>query len=289
MLPGEVDATIFETHVALLAAEFNVMTLGDACVRLMRGDLPPRAACITFDDGYADNAEIALPILKRYGLPATFFVAAGFSDGGVMFNDAVIESLRSAPKGTFDFEAAALGRYMIEDDASRRAAADAIIARLMYRSIDERERALGVLTDTLRTSLPRGLMMNPAQIRRLCDEGMEIGGHTQCHPILATLDDGAARAEIVGGKKRLEDIVGSRIAVFAYPNGKPGRDYGRRDVQLVKDAGFLAAVSTARGIAGRGSDVYQLPRFAPWDRNVAKLHLRLILASRQMRVAATAD
>jgi peptidoglycan/xylan/chitin deacetylase (PgdA/CDA1 family) len=120
-------------------------------------------------------------------------------------------------------------------------------------------------------------MMRPAQIKRLYDEGMEIGGHTVNHPILAVLDAQEARAEITGGKHRLEEITGAPVTLFAYPNGKPGEDYGPRDVELVKKAGFAAAVSTRSGVAGRGSDVFQLPRFGPWDRNPRRLGARLLL------------
>jgi peptidoglycan/xylan/chitin deacetylase (PgdA/CDA1 family) len=129
----------------------------------------------------------------------------------------------------------------------------------------------------MRTTPPKDLMMRPAQIKRLHDEGMEIGGHTVNHPILAVLDAQEARAEIVGGKHRLEEITGAPVTLFAYPNGKPGQDYGPRDVELVKKAGFAGAVSTRSGVAGRGSDVFQLPRFGPWDRNPRRLGARLLL------------
>ena len=120
-------------------------------------------------------------------------------------------------------------------------------------------------------------MMRPAQIKRLHDAGMEIGGHTINHPILAMLDDEEARAEIVGGKHRLEEITGAPVTLFAYPNGKPDKDYGPRDVGLVREAGFAAAVSTIGGVANRSSDLFQLPRFSPWDRNPRRLGVRLLL------------
>ena len=88
---------------------FNVIPLLDAVRHSAAGTLPPRAACITFDDGYADNAEVALPILQRHKLHATFFVATGFLNGGRMWNDTIIELVRRAPDGVLDFSAFGLG------------------------------------------------------------------------------------------------------------------------------------------------------------------------------------
>jgi len=105
--------------------------------------------------------------------------------------------------------------------------------------------------------------MRPAQIKRLHDEGMEIGGHTVNHPILAMLDEEEARAEIVGGKRQLEEIIGAPVTLFAYPSGKPGRDYGPRDVRLVKEAGFVAAVSTIGGVANRAATFSSCRVLAP--------------------------
>jgi peptidoglycan/xylan/chitin deacetylase (PgdA/CDA1 family) len=276
ILHDEIDAATFTGHLEMLAAEFNVLPLGEACVLLARGTLPARAACITFDDGYADNEQNALPILKRFGLPATFFVSTGLSEGGIMFNDGVIEAVRRAPAGTHDLSALGLGSHCLGDSASRRAAVDALIGLLRYRPPDELGPLVEQLAAAMRSTLPQNLMMSPAQIRRLHEDGMEIGGHTISHPILTVLDEAQARAEIVGGKHRLEEITGAPVTLFAYPNGKPGRDYGPRDVELVKQAGFAAAVSTVLGVARRGSDIFQLPRFLAWDKHPLRLGLRVL-------------
>src|SRR5258708_34089794 len=122
ILHDEIDSATFERHMALVAADSNVLPLGEACARLLRGALPPRAACITFDDGYADNDRLALPILKRFGLQATFFVATGFSDDGIMFNDGVIEAVRRAPAGTHDLSRLGPGGASGDQSPSPRAA-----------------------------------------------------------------------------------------------------------------------------------------------------------------------
>jgi peptidoglycan/xylan/chitin deacetylase (PgdA/CDA1 family) len=279
MLHGEIDAAGFEDHMALLAANFNVLSLAEACERLATGSLPARAVSITFDDGYADNEQVALPILERFGLCATFFISTGFSAGGMMFNDLVIEALRAAPSGHHDLSRFGLGELDLSDMLSRRAASDKVIAALMHRPLSDRQALVQGVTEGLAYPGPRAtMMMTPTQIERLHRKGMEIGAHTVKHPILRSISDGEARAEIVESKRTLEDITGAPVTLFAYPNGKPGRDYDLRHVQLVKQAGFAAAVSTTPGIARHGSDVFQLPRFGPWERNTRRLGARLLLS-----------
>ena len=276
ILHDVVDASTFEAHMVFLKREFNVLPLGEASARLARGGLPARAACITFDDGYANNEQVALPILNRVGIPATFFIATGFLDGEVMFNDAVIEVIRTAPDGTHDLAALDLPAYALSDSGTRRAAIDDLIERLKYRPLTERSTLVERLAGKTGGKLPTDLMMAPAQIRRLHDRGMEIGSHTINHPILLRLDDNAARSEIVGSKRRLEEITDAPVTLFAYPNGKPGTDYGPQHVRMVRDAGFASAVSTVSAAAEGGSDLFELPRFSPWDRSPRRLALRLL-------------
>jgi peptidoglycan/xylan/chitin deacetylase (PgdA/CDA1 family) len=278
MLHDEIDAVTLEAHMRLLASEFQVIPLSEACGRLTGGKLPARAVCVTFDDGYANNETVALPLLRRLGISATFFVATGYSNGGIMFNDAVIEAARRATAGTHDLSCLGLGIHELRDIASRRVAVDTIIAKLKYRPVAERKAAAEQLAETLQVALPKNLMLSSTQIRRLHDAGMEIGAHTVNHPILAQLGDDEARAEIFGSKRALEEITGASVTMFAYPNGKPGRDYGPQHVRMVREAGFGAAVSTCGGVAHRGNDLFQLPRFSPWDRNSLRLGVRLLVS-----------
>ncbi|WP_163360867.1 polysaccharide deacetylase family protein, partial [Escherichia coli] len=85
-----------------LRSWFNVLPLDEAAQRLKDGSLPARAAALSFDDGYADNHDIALPLLQKHGLPCSFFIATGFLDGGRMWNDTLIESIRLSTKPLLD-------------------------------------------------------------------------------------------------------------------------------------------------------------------------------------------
>lgn len=270
------DANAFERQMALLANNFVVLPLAEAVKRLKDGRLPGGAVCVTFDDGYADNAEIALPILKRWGIPATFFVTTSFLKGGCMWNDSIIESVRSASGPVLDLTPIGIGCHSIESYTQRRHLVNRVLTELKYLSPDDRLERVAQIAEIASAELPDRLMMIPEQIRELSNAGMEIGGHTVSHPILASIDDNAACTEIAQGKEELSSIVRAPVRFFAYPNGKPGRDYQSRHVRIVRSAGFEAAVSTSWGAANQATDVYQLPRFTPWDRNPGRFMLRLI-------------
>jgi peptidoglycan/xylan/chitin deacetylase (PgdA/CDA1 family) len=130
-------------------------------------------------------------------------------------------------------------------------------------------------------------MMRDDQVRELRGAGMEIGAHTVSHPILARLGDADAKREITDAGRALADVLREPIRLFAYPNGHPGRDYSAAHVRMVRDAGYSAAVSTARGVATTGADVFQLPRFTPWDRSAGKFAARLIQNYRNARPELT--
>ena len=275
IFPGEVTHEDFRRQLRAVKRSCRVLPLLDA-VRLARaGRLPPRAACITFDDGYADNAEIALPILQEEGLHATFFIATGYLNGGRMWNDTVIEAMRRAPPGMLELGALGLGSYLLEGPDSRRQAIQALIGQLKYLPMAERQAQVERLAQAVGQPLPDDLMMSTAQLLRLRDAGMGLGAHTVGHPILARLPLEQARAEMARGKAELEQLLGQPVPLFAYPNGKPGEDYGPEHVALARELGFEAAVSTAWGRAAPSVDYFQMPRFTPWDRGQGRFVLRL--------------
>lgn len=281
LFPEEVDAATFDVLCSWVKSMFEVLPLDEAVRLRARGALPARAAAITFDDGYRDNHDVALPILARHRLPATFFIATGYLGGGRMFNDTVIESVRHSVLEEVDLRPlgldglAANPRIELRTPKQRRALIDDLLRAIKYRPVDERV-SLGVaLADCLRCSLPNDLMMSASQVASLYRAGMQIGAHTVSHPILAGLDDDQARDEIVRGKRYLEDLLGVSVGLFAYPNGKPGSDFSDRSVALVRETGFDAAFTTAWGAARGKDDAMRLPRFTPWDRSRARFALRM--------------
>jgi peptidoglycan/xylan/chitin deacetylase (PgdA/CDA1 family) len=276
--PEETTARVFEGHMSVLRRFFRVLPLEEAVERLAEGTLPARAACVTFDDGYRDNYTTALPILARQKLPATFFIASGYiAEPGVMWNDILIEALRTARSSRIDLGAFDLGAHVLDSWDSRRAAFRSLVRQIKYRPAAEREEVVRSIAKQCGATVPRCLMMSRDEVAQMHAAGMSIGAHTMTHPILRQVTPAEARREIADGRAFLEGVIGRKVTLFAYPNGRPGEDYDDSHVDLVRDAGFAAAVSTRAAMASRDSDFFQLPRFSAWDR-AAPVFLARMLA-----------
>ena len=275
LLPTEPDAADFEARMRWVKVNFNVLPLPEAVQCLREDSLPKRALAITFDDGYADNYCIALPILQRLGLPATFFIATGFLDGGCMFNDVVIEAVRRATEPDLELDDLGLGHHPLGSDESRTRTIDRILQTLKYFEPERRHKAALEIARRAGARVPTKLMMTSAQVRALHEAGMTVGAHTVTHPILAEVSDRQARDEMATGRAQLERITGAPVRVFAYPNGRPIRDYRPQHAAMAREVGFEAAVSSAWGAARPGDDLFQIPRFTPWDRANWQFGLRL--------------
>lgn len=276
LFPGQQDASRFNEVLSWMARWFQVIPLDEAVSRLGSGTLPARAAAITFDDGYADNATNALPILQSHGMVATFFIATSLLDGGLMWNDSVIEVVRSFRGKVLDLHDAGLGSFCLESHEQRRIAIESLLGHIKYLGPHQRQEAVAQIINIAGGGLPDNLMMRSEQVLELRNAGMQIGAHTCSHPILEKIPDNQALSEIANSKSVLESLLGESVTLFAYPNGKPDMDYSAKHVAMVRQAGYVAAVSTASGVAMQTSDIHQLPRFTPWDRTRSRYGMRLL-------------
>lgn len=273
--PGEMTRAAFERHAGVLRRFFNVLPLQDAWKRTREGTLPRRAVAITFDDGYADNAQLALPILLRHGLTAAFFVATAYLDGGRMWNDTIIETLRRAPQRV-DLTDLDAGVLELSSAQSRAAATQRLIRAWKHLPPDIRQARVDELARRSHVTPPTDLMMRSEQVRALADAGMTIGAHTVTHPILAKIPDDEAEREMRDSRERLESITGAPVSVFAYPNGRLGDDYEPRHADIARRVGFQLALSTDPGMAQSHSDPFRLPRFGPWPEASWRFAVRLL-------------
>lgn len=277
LLPDAIDRDDFEKHMSVLSRCYRPMPLHEATRRMYEGSLPRGSVCVTFDDGYADNYSVALPVLKKYGIPATLFVATGYLDGGRMWNDTVIESVRRASEDVLKLPEIGLPVLPLASIADREMAARKIVLALRRLPPGERADHTEALATAIGEELPDDLMLSSSQLAGMHESGVEVGAHTVTHPVLSRVPAEVAAREIADSKHRLRDILGSEVVGFAYPNGHPGIDFDKSHVRLVANCGFTYAVTTARGSCSASTDRFQLPRLDPWSREYFRFGLRVAL------------
>jgi peptidoglycan/xylan/chitin deacetylase (PgdA/CDA1 family) len=222
----------FRDHCRLLATHYTVTPLASAIElsrERARTDRP--RAVITFDDGYRDNVILAAPILREFGLRATFFVVAGLVD------------TETVP--WYDLAGASWNALARQGRALPGMNAREAVARAKQMSPVERQDWLEDLQkETGRPALPdRDLIMTSEQLRDLVAEGHEIGSHTMTHPILPQCDDSMLKYELKQSRINLSEMTGQDVKGICYPNG----DCDARVLHGSVDAGYSYATSVEQG------------------------------------------
>lgn len=274
MRPSEPDAATFAWHMRLLRQYFTPLSLTEASERLKNGTLPANAVCVTFDDGYLNNLTVAAPILKRYQIPATVYVATAFSHGDNMWNDRIMDLCADQLR---EEVLLADRKVTLGDWYRRRSAAIEIINQFKYLPVTQRLAAVDELYQRNNATEYPARMMTPAQLADLADFGIEVGAHTHNHPILKVLPAEQQRAEMQQSKQLLELWLGKPVQHFAYPNGVLDKDLDQTAINLVNQLGFVTAVVTNWGTSDEQTSLYQLKRFTPWDTNPMRFHSRLVV------------
>jgi peptidoglycan/xylan/chitin deacetylase (PgdA/CDA1 family) len=209
------------------------------------------AAMVTFDDGYRDNFELALPVLKDVGVAATFFLPTEFLESPKLpWWDRIAYVVKKTKEERIKLEYPA--KVEIDLGGGREGAIQRIIA--IYKSAAAMEDARffaslesAAKVDVDEIGLARELFMDWEQARKLVAAGMSIGGHTHTHPILARLAESQQRWELVESKRILEERMNLKIDAFAYPVGSVGA-FSETTKGVVRECGYRAAFSFYGGI-----------------------------------------
>lgn len=259
-----VAAELFEEQIRFIAAKCNCISLSEATNALLAGELRPNSVIVTFDDGYKDNMIYALPVLKKYNVPATIYITTGFPD-----NTCVLwwYELNSILKNIDFIDVAWNGQeysWQLKDKTAKYEAFVDMRKLFIGASIDEQEELLGLLrakADVNRTVFKEEAL-SWSEIESLDKEPLiEIGAHTVNHPVLNKLSRPKALEEINGSKVRLEQVLGHSVDSFAYPFGSHV-EVGKREFDFVKELGFKSGVTSRFGhIQTEHKDhVFALPR-----------------------------
>ena len=246
--------SVFEAQLAHLSEHVQVLPVASALAQ--QGSLEPGRkplVCLTFDDGYADNFEIAAPLLEAHGFRGTFFVTAGVVHAGVpLWYDRVAAAWASIGAERASALARAAGIESVPPFDTRESWIE-WLKRIPNRS---RLSVLRLLDSEFDESSIRSSLMTAAQVRELAERGHEIGSHTLWHPVLTTMTEEERHEEIEGAKKLLHDWTHRAVVGFCYPNG----DFDGETIRQLRQAGHTYACTTLPGRNEVVGDPYQLRR-----------------------------
>jgi peptidoglycan/xylan/chitin deacetylase (PgdA/CDA1 family) len=258
----------FDRQLRFLRSHLDVLSIQDLLGCLHNpGCLPQRPAIITFDDGHADNYEIALPLLREHRLSACFFLTTGFIGTSLLpwwdqvfccFRLTRLQELRS-PFGKDDSP-------FVLTPATRELSIARFIRQLRalpawddaVRIVRDLPEATGVAPATV---VERPLFMSWEQVRQLAAAGMEVGGHTRTHPILSRITDRRVlHDEIAGCSEDIHAAVGQTPLAFAYPAGGPAAMSADADAEI-RACGFRIWFSAVHSFAHlHSTSVARTPR-----------------------------
>ena len=280
----------FAEHMDVVRRTCVPMHLTEMIKAIGAGRLPNRAVAVTFDDGYYDNFREAYPILRAAGVPATVFVVSGHVDSRREFWWDELERVLLVPAQVPPrLQVSLNGRDYVWSTGTldERAAAHRTLHSLISQQTTRQRSELLDRLASWSGVPPEGRStfraMQRDEMAELVAEGLvDIGGHTVNHPVLSTLDPTEQRVEILEGCRRLEEILGRRIEVFAYPYGR-AVDWNSASAEIVREAGMLGAVPTIPGYIEAGADPYRLRRWAAgdWDRDQFARELELFFILRE--------
>jgi len=297
----------FAEHLEYISEHYTPISLSELGKAVKARKIPDKSIVITFDDGYADNFLNAKPLLEEYDVPATVFVASGYTGHDrefwwdelerlLLLPDALPDKLELNISETihkWDLTNSILGlQKKTEVDLKNWDVTKNISPRPEYQAYRDLHRLMKPLShkeqqhvlDELalwaglsREGRSTHLALSCDQLKKLESgkELIEVGAHTVNHPMLSAQSPEIQLREIIENKKYLEDILGHKVNTFSYPfGGKP--DFNDNTVNIIKENGFdLACANYSNYVISR-TDPYKLPRdlVRNWDVNLFSHKIR---------------
>jgi len=265
------DAATLERHLSFITRRFRVISLSETVRRLrLHEPLPRRAVFLTFDDCYAGNFHHAFPLLRKFGVPATFFAPTFYIGSGLPLP---LDILDAAVKHTSLLQAEIAGieePLLLNLSGEREKLRAAMSLHPLYKSVplNQKESFLKDVVHRLGFSSPEAvplagehvLPMTWEHVRQMRRAGLEFGSHTHRHTILARVAEEDAREELTTSKSLLEENLNEPCTLFCYPNGSYPQDGNERTNRLVEKAGYACAVYMGGGVNMSSTDPYFIAR-----------------------------
>lgn len=259
------SSQVFAKQMQMIASRYHPVSLDEVCA-FARGeaDLPLYSVAITFDDGFADNLEVAAPLLARYGIPASIYLAADYIGNRLppwycrlrhAFAVSTIREWAVDGDAVFDMSDRAQRRQAFLDSSRK-------CAKLCR--VPQEELLAEIQTKLKVEPFATPVMLTWEGVRELLRQGHIIGSHTLSHPNLAYIGGNDMTNEITASKLEIERNTQTEIKHFSYPSPIMEPHYSDETVMMTRRAGYHSAVTCNKGAVVRGDDTLKLKRmFAP--------------------------
>jgi peptidoglycan/xylan/chitin deacetylase (PgdA/CDA1 family) len=283
-----VDATkeSFERQVELFMKRFTLVGIEELRLFFLeRRPLPKNAAVITFDDGYRACHDVALPILKRAGARAVFFISTDhMSDRKAFWWDRVNYLVKRSTKTRAEIDYPSHAVFDLTGDRTK--VIQRILDVIKTTFALDIERYLRALGDALGVAwtpqddkrITDDILMTWDEVRALKKAGMDVESHSRSHRVFTTLPPDELREELVGSKRVLEEKLDAPVRAIAYP---VSLSLGKHDgiLEAVRDAGYDIGFSTSSGLGPLGPRTNPLDIQRFWvDPNLPHSYFRAALA-----------
>ncbi|MDP3938101.1 MAG: polysaccharide deacetylase family protein [Deltaproteobacteria bacterium] len=267
-----VRASLFWRHLAFLARRYNILPLPDVLHAMKNGvPLPPYTAVITFDDGYENNATVALPSLLDAGLTASFFLTTDLIGTDECLWVDQLEMVLNDDQRMKMFVRFGTTRETVPLETAADRREDDRLVRWFCKQLTEAEKSEWLRAFFAENGIDapkaRGdhRFMSWDQARELHARGMTVGSHTLTHAIITRLTPSEMEREIGEAKAACEARLKVRCDTFAYPNGRLG-DFSKASTDVLRRLGITCGLTTIHGLNGRDANVYTMKRIGVGDR-----------------------
>lgn len=283
--PGVFSATAqdFAWQVGYMKQHFEIATLDDA-VAMITGEQPVRpSVLITFDDGYLDNYEIAFPILRAAGVPATFFLPTAFIESNRLpWWDLIAYIVKNGKNNRIRLSYPQAQEFDLAHQ-SREAVIASILRAYKHPGMQDHDRFINDLLKGSESSLPTAdsetCFLNWKQAREMQAAGMTFGSHTHNHEILSKLSDGRQHEELIYSREILERELNREVVALAYPVGGSGA-FSRSTQEIAMQCGYRSAFSFYGGFnLPAAIQPYDVRRFGLEGQSHPRFRLQMALGS----------
>ncbi|WP_051143710.1 polysaccharide deacetylase family protein [Psychromonas hadalis] len=284
-LRSQISPNELKRTLKILSGYYRFINI-DQAVDILTGQMPliDNAMLITFDDGYRNNIDYALPICEQFGIKPVLFVVTGHIDSGLPFwfdrfdyalqqNMGEWLSLQYEHE-TYLFDATSRGAlqksYKVFRDDCKRKFTDDIKMNQLFNGLSEMlEQQSGKALSDICADDDWSAIASWSQLQKAVTQGrMDVASHTVDHFRLGNLSAPQMLSQIKQSKIRIEEKMAVKCQYFCYPNG----NYNKSAISLLKSNGFKAAFSTDVGLCQSKDDLMTLKRFSfPLDKSESEL------------------